>query len=227
MPTLHSTITGADNHEPKGVESATSGRVYVANGSGSGSWTNQTALNTPIADAGNLYAATNVENALAELKTIDPHGWVSYQDTFYTGGTSLSISTVSPGTIVPNNKGITIESQAPHDMITPMWNSTSNKFIAIRENDFYILRLNFRVSGLTGTVDYTTLNMDIGGSVGSVFAQTFVPRTVGERFSFTIPIYSGSTFIANGAQFSLLKVGTGTLSIQDIQFVATRVHRGL
>ncbi len=36
--TAHSTLTGADLHEPKGVESASSGTVYVANGSGSGSW---------------------------------------------------------------------------------------------------------------------------------------------------------------------------------------------
>lgn len=38
MPTLHSTLTGADLHEPKGVESAPAGTVYVANGTGSGSW---------------------------------------------------------------------------------------------------------------------------------------------------------------------------------------------
>lgn len=34
----HKNITGADNHEPKGVESASAGTVYVANGTGSGSW---------------------------------------------------------------------------------------------------------------------------------------------------------------------------------------------
>lgn len=35
---LHKDITGANNHEPKGVENASSGQVYIANGSGSGSW---------------------------------------------------------------------------------------------------------------------------------------------------------------------------------------------
>lgn len=38
MP-LHSALTGADLHEPKGVAAATSGQVYVANGAGSGAWT--------------------------------------------------------------------------------------------------------------------------------------------------------------------------------------------
>lgn len=35
----HSTLTGSDLHEPKGVGSASLGQVYKANGSGSGTWT--------------------------------------------------------------------------------------------------------------------------------------------------------------------------------------------
>lgn len=35
---LHKDLTGADLHEPKGVETAAVGRVYVSNGAGSGSW---------------------------------------------------------------------------------------------------------------------------------------------------------------------------------------------
>lgn len=34
----HKDLTGTDLHEPKGVASASSGQVYVANGSGSGAW---------------------------------------------------------------------------------------------------------------------------------------------------------------------------------------------
>jgi len=40
MPTIeHSTLTTGELHEPKGAASATSGEVYVADGSGSGAWT--------------------------------------------------------------------------------------------------------------------------------------------------------------------------------------------
>ena len=35
----HSALTTSELHEPKGVASATSGEVYVADGSGSGTWT--------------------------------------------------------------------------------------------------------------------------------------------------------------------------------------------
>jgi len=34
----HRNLTGDSLHEPKGVESATAGQVYVANGTGSGTW---------------------------------------------------------------------------------------------------------------------------------------------------------------------------------------------
>jgi len=34
----HRNLTGDSLHEPKGVESATAGQVYVANGTGSGAW---------------------------------------------------------------------------------------------------------------------------------------------------------------------------------------------
>jgi hypothetical protein len=34
----HASLTGANLHEPKGVATATSGQVYVADGAGSGDW---------------------------------------------------------------------------------------------------------------------------------------------------------------------------------------------
>lgn len=67
MPTLHSTITGADNHEPKGVESATSDQVYKANGSGSGAWSSVAASEVTVLDTAGVLAATTVEAALYEI----------------------------------------------------------------------------------------------------------------------------------------------------------------
>jgi hypothetical protein len=39
--TEHRFLTGASVHEPKGVEVATAGQVYVADGAGSGAWSNR------------------------------------------------------------------------------------------------------------------------------------------------------------------------------------------
>lgn len=39
MPTVqHATLTDPNNHEPKGISTASSDSLYVANGSGSGTW---------------------------------------------------------------------------------------------------------------------------------------------------------------------------------------------
>lgn len=67
MPTVHSSITGTDNHEPKGVESALVDTVYKANGAGSGTWTKVDADEVLVADTNNVLAASNVEAALYEL----------------------------------------------------------------------------------------------------------------------------------------------------------------
>lgn len=40
--TAHRDLTGSDLHEPKGIEDASSGQLYVADGSGSGAWTSLT-----------------------------------------------------------------------------------------------------------------------------------------------------------------------------------------
>lgn len=78
MP-LHRDLTGTELHEPKGVESALSGTVYVANGSGSGSWTNlggnRVTLTTLTSEGGNLTIPTgaNLQQALQLiLDFIDP-----------------------------------------------------------------------------------------------------------------------------------------------------------
>lgn len=44
MPIKHSLLSGADLHEPKGIETASSGTVYTANGAGSGSWSRVASL---------------------------------------------------------------------------------------------------------------------------------------------------------------------------------------
>lgn len=45
----HSTLTGADLHEPKGAAAATSGYVYAADGAGGGSWVDPNTLVTATA----------------------------------------------------------------------------------------------------------------------------------------------------------------------------------
>lgn len=73
MAVQHSSLTGADLHEPKGVATATVGTVYVANGASSGTWTSVPATSVSVVDANGYFTGTNVEDVLTELHESDRH----------------------------------------------------------------------------------------------------------------------------------------------------------
>lgn len=97
MP-AHSALTGSDLHEPKGVASASVGKVYVADGLGSGSWTNPPyAISAVIPD-------------------------VSTADQVYIGipfaGTVVKVVTVLEGSLTTANATITVRNAANASMGT-------------------------------------------------------------------------------------------------------------
>ncbi len=56
----HSTLTDPYLHEPKGVSTASSGQVYKANGSGSGTWSSQTTRSVFTVHLADLSSAENI-----------------------------------------------------------------------------------------------------------------------------------------------------------------------
>lgn len=102
MP-AHRNLTGADLHEPKGVATASAGTVYVANGSGSGSWQELTfptpptptvvvESNTqlPVSPRGTTLVSngTNwvvVPNVTGPLINLEDHGFVTGQPVYFDG----------------------------------------------------------------------------------------------------------------------------------------------
>ena len=62
----HKDLTGAELHEPKGVETATSGQVYVANGTGSGAWTDKNSDNLFF----NKYQIQNRFNDISNAESV-------------------------------------------------------------------------------------------------------------------------------------------------------------
>ena len=76
MSVEHSTLTGSDLHEPKGVASASTGQVYIANGSGSGAWTahhNTCVLTVQLANisaASSCYVATPIAGTITKIYSV-------------------------------------------------------------------------------------------------------------------------------------------------------------
>lgn len=71
MSVQHSAITDPNIHEPKGVASASSGAIYVANGSGSGVWTNRNTLFATPAYASMAMAANGVGTGIPDAESYE------------------------------------------------------------------------------------------------------------------------------------------------------------
>lgn len=96
----HKLLTGADLHEPKGVETALTGQVYVANGAGSGAWIT---INTTI-----QFSTGDIK---ATLKTTPDTDWIMMDE----------------GTIGSATSGATsLASAAASGLFTLLWNNLSN-----------------------------------------------------------------------------------------------------
>lgn len=94
----HKDITDPNLHEPKGVASATSGQVYVANGSGSGTWSKPSASNVTVTDSNGYFSGSDVESVLEEL----------YEKQIYFYDRILDVSSAS-FVLVPIPENMTIQ----------------------------------------------------------------------------------------------------------------------
>lgn len=98
MPTIqHNVLTTSDLHEPKGISTASAGDVYVADGAGSGTWTDQNIA------YGTIYSQPSDSVAIATIGTT-----VKVFAGFSTNGEAS-------GTVVDkNNSKITVSSSGKY-----------------------------------------------------------------------------------------------------------------
>lgn len=79
MPNVsHSTLAGAEIHEPKGIAGATSNETYVANGSGSGVWAEPEPKGASAATANQVYVANGGGSGV--WRNVYTQGFEDYND---------------------------------------------------------------------------------------------------------------------------------------------------
>lgn len=126
----HSTLTGSDLHEPKGVAAASANEVYVANGSSSGVWTAlQYTLTGVIA---------NVSNSETVYVPIPYAGTVTKVVTVLEGAITMADATVTVSDSAAASMGnITVaftgSAAGDVDTLAPSSNNvvTANDFITV------------------------------------------------------------------------------------------------
>lgn len=112
----HSTLTGADLHEPKGVETAGAGTAYLADGVGSGTWSsplanlnnsNLVVLSTRITDistAASVFTVSPLAGDIVDIYVV-LHGTIATANSIVTAEingipmSSLSITCTAAGSV--------------------------------------------------------------------------------------------------------------------------------
>ena len=129
----HSTLSDPYLHEPKGVASASSGDVYLANGSGSGTWTSRQSMLTvqfpDISSSSNLYVPIPYAGTITKIQSALTAA-ISGSDAVFTITNS---SGSSMGTLTITQSG---SAAGDVDTLTPSSNNTvtAGTFIKIACN---------------------------------------------------------------------------------------------
>ncbi len=139
----HSTLTDPYLHEPKGVASASTGKVYVANGSGSGAWQDHrrsvfTLHFTDLSTAENFYCPIPFGGTVSRVTTV-LEGSITGSDLVVTVKNS---SAATMGTITVTQSG---SATGDVDFVNPTTNNT------VTDNDYILVQTN---GGPTSHVDF-------------------------------------------------------------------------
>jgi len=157
--------------------------------------------------------AQDVRDLVVSSKYLANQGWDFHLDGTFTVG--------SPKTILAGVRTqITIDG-ALGDFGHPLgdhnafhfWNTSSNKLIPDGLNNFGIVRLAMTGQSTAAPTNYFELELDVGGATPIIYQQT-APFLKGfgnpQNFNFTIPLFAGADFIANGGTFYITPLADAT-----------------
>lgn len=136
-------------------------------------------------------------------------GWAYYQDSLYTSGSPLSISSGVRTQILINGSGSATRTAFLPGGTTALWDGT--KITPIKYGDNYICRLDFEVNPASNNQH---LDVELQVDTGNIIFSYSLPLTKGAgsdmQFALTIPAYVGNTFLANGGKIFFTPSGNCT-----------------
>lgn len=139
-----------------------------------------------------------------------PNGWAYYKDATYTTGSRLTLpNEVRTQLTIDGLEGTTNKTYLP-DGVADFWDTTNDKILAERLGDSFDVRIAFNVDSPANT-ESIKIELDIGsGSEINIVTQTVQFAEAGEQFAtISFPIFTLSTFLANGGKIYLTSNHTG------------------
>ena len=218
---LHSSLTGSEVHEPKGIDTASADEIYVSDGAGSGSW--QSAV-TPqnVAEEAKFFVSDGSGGGTWKFV---PTGWANYVD-----ASSAQTFTSTAAKLSINNLGATNEDHLPWEIrgTGSLWDDTNDKITPITVGDAYDIRVNLPVTARSAA-NFGELLLDIGGAATPtiVIATTRFEtnRVAPFDYALTMNIFTLNTFLTNGGQL-FIQTDAGSIDITNPSLLITRIHAG-
>jgi len=183
MTIQHNVITDPDLHEPKGVATATSGKVYISDGSGSGAWTYPPGkAHADLYISGGSTAHTLAGSSAYSL--LNPSGeWTE-------GDVSILTTTAGNGTITLSQAGTyyvdfwinfttaAIASGSVYNFKYALDGSTGTRLTTVAKPTNAADKLTLASSGLVNATAGQTLSMFVGGD-GTSSGTNITPTEAG------------------------------------------------
>lgn len=202
----HKNIPDSELHEPKGIATATTKEIYVADGTGSGDWRKINELDIDYSN-----------------KTKNQFGWIDIADNLYTSGAPRALTATVRYQITNNG----LAAQTDISRLPAIWDSGANQFQINDLNAAYLLRLRFAVktASAAGTpyIAKIELESNSGPTTISAVDQVFKGGNYENAVGLSIPFYSGS-FINNIPLKLFITTDTNS-SIYNIGFVIQRLYK--
>jgi head-tail adaptor len=144
-------------------------------------------------------------------------GWAAYT---HNGAAQTLLADTK--VLLTNNSGVKIETQKPAD-IADLYDGT---VITGRVGDSIMAGIEFTFTPSDGSASSLSINIDIGGGFGELYAEEF-PITngggVAHRISYHPPAYTLDTWAANGGTVEVMADGPGVIT--GTRYVIHRLHK--
>lgn len=153
-------------------------------------------------------------------------GGAQYVDSVYTSVSPFTILEGETGIIECDNSTV-IDGNIPSDFTSGMFDSTTNKILAVNNKDRFITEIRFKAKNSINNGHFD-IYIDIGGAVGVIDRQSISftrSANTEQTFKPVFVYFTGTTFIANGGDI-IVDARAGDLEIYDIEILPTRIHKG-
>ena len=167
--------------------------------------------------------AQDVRDFVVSSRYLANQGWDFHLDGTYTSGAPRTIlAGIRTQMTIDGTLGDFGHPEVSHVGGFHFWDVSTNKLVPNGLNNFGIVRVAMTAQSTAASVNRFEFELDVGGATPIIFQETGVfAKGAGnpQYFNFTIPLFSGTDFQANGGTFYITPLADATFWTQAITSV--------